>query len=118
MLESDVKVITKPWGKESWLELNERYCFKKININSGARSSFQYHERRKETQYILSGKAEIWLENNKGEIKKMIMGAGEFFTVIPGRKHRVVALTDLTLLEVSTPEVDDVIRLSDDYDRK
>ena len=57
------------------------------------------------------------LKNDKGEIEKKVVNAGQFWTIEPPRKHRIIALTDLVLLEVSTPEVDDVIRLSDDYQR-
>lgn len=108
------KVVQKPWGKEIWLELNDNYCYKRIHINAGTRTSFQYHEKKLETNFIASGEAEIWLENDEGEIIKTKMGPGEYFTVHPPKKHRVIAITDLILMEVSTPEVDDVIRIQDD----
>ncbi len=111
------KIVTKPWGKESWLELNDRYCYKRIYINAGTKTSFQYHEKKIETNYIISGEAEVWLENDKGEIEKKKMKADDFFNVVPPKKHRVIALTDLILQEVSTPEVDDVIRIEDDSER-
>ena len=117
MNEIDAKTVIKPWGKEVWLELNDRYCFKKIYINREHRTSFQYHEKKLETNYIIKGKAEVWLENDQGVIEKKVMKAGDFFTVQPLRKHRVVALTNLILQEVSTPEVDDVIRIEDDTQR-
>lgn len=112
-----MKVVHKPWGKEVWLELNDRYCYKRIYINKGTRTSYQYHEKKLETNFIISGQAEIWLENDEGIVEKTIMNAGEYFTVHPPKKHRVIAITDLILQEVSTPEVDDVIRLSDDTNR-
>ena len=113
-----MKVIHKPWGKEEWLELNNFYCYKRIYINKDYKTSFQYHNKKTETNYIISGTAEIWLENNKNEIIKTIMKENDFFTVLPGKKHRVIAKTDLILQEVSTPEVDDVIRIDDDTNRK
>ena len=70
-----------------------------------------------ETNYIIDGEAEVWLENDAGVVEKKQMKRDDFFTVIPGRKHRVIAKTDLILQEVSTPEVDDVIRIQDDTDR-
>lgn len=70
-----------------------------------------------ETNYIISGTAEVTLEDENGEIKTKIMTKDEFFTILPPRKHRVTAITDLILQEVSTPEVDDVIRITDDYKR-
>jgi dTDP-glucose pyrophosphorylase/mannose-6-phosphate isomerase-like protein (cupin superfamily) len=112
-----VKTIHKPWGKEEWLELNEKYCYKRIYINAGYKTSYQYHNFKRETNYIISGEAEIWLENDNGVVEKRIMKAGEFFNVTPPKKHRVIALTDIILQEVSTPEVDDVIRIEDDSNR-
>tara|TARA_Y100000310_G_scaffold145370_1_gene144706 strand:- start:277 stop:2190 length:1914 start_codon:yes stop_codon:yes gene_type:complete len=112
-----MKTVNKPWGKEIWLELNDKYCYKRIHINKGYKTSFQYHEKKVETNYIIDGKAEVWLENDHGTIEKTVMTSGEHFTVMPPRKHRVIALTDLILQEVSTPEVDDVIRIQDDTNR-
>jgi len=112
-----MKTIIKPWGKEEWLELNDKYCYKRIYINAGYKTSFQYHEHKIETNYIISGEAEIWLENDEGLVEKKTMKAGDFFNVRPPKKHRVIALTDIILQEVSTPEVDDVIRIEDDTNR-
>ena len=112
-----MKVVSKPWGKEIWLELNDKYCYKRIYINAGTRTSYQYHENKLETNYIIDGKAEVWLENDEGVVEKKVMKKDDFFTVIPPRKHRVIAITDIILQEVSTPEVDDVIRIEDDSDR-
>ena len=111
------KIVTKPWGREEWLELNDRYCYKRLYINAGTRTSFQYHNKKSETNYIISGEAEIWLENEKGVVEKEKLKTGDFFSVVPPRKHRVVALTDIILQEVSTPEVDDVVRIEDDSGR-
>jgi choline kinase/mannose-6-phosphate isomerase-like protein (cupin superfamily) len=110
-------VVYKPWGKEVWLELNDRYCYKRIYINAGYKTSFQYHHHKVETNYIISGKAEVWLENDEGIVEKFIMQENDFFNVSPPKKHRVIALTDVILQEVSTPEVNDVIRIEDDTTR-
>ena len=111
------KVVHKPWGKEEWLALNDFYCYKRIYINAGYKTSFQYHEKKHETNYIIKGEAEIWLENNEGNIIKKVMKAGEFFDVHPPKKHRVIAITDIILQEVSTPHVDDVFRINDEFNR-
>jgi choline kinase/mannose-6-phosphate isomerase-like protein (cupin superfamily)/thiamine kinase-like enzyme len=111
------KVVHKPWGKEEWLELNDAYCYKRIYINAGYKTSFQYHEFKKETNYIISGEAEVWLENDEGVVEKKIMRGGEFFNVTPPKKHRVIAITDIILQEVSTPHVDDVFRIDDEFNR-
>jgi choline kinase/mannose-6-phosphate isomerase-like protein (cupin superfamily) len=113
-----MKTIYKPWGKEEWIELNEFYCYKRIYINRGYKTSLQYHNVKVETNYIISGNAEVWIENDEGEITKKIYGPGDFFNVRPPKKHRVIALTDLVMQEVSTPEVDDVVRIDDEFGRE
>ena len=112
-----MKTIYKPWGREEWLELNDKYCYKRIYINAGHRTSYQYHLEKLETNYLIEGEAEIWLENDEGVVEKFKMSKDEYFTVLPNRKHRVIALTDIILQEVSTPQVDDVIRIHDDSER-
>ena len=77
------KVVHKPWGKEEWLELNDAYCYKRIYINAGYKTSYQYHNFKKETNYIIEGKAEVWLEDDEGIVQKKIMSAGDFFNVTP-----------------------------------
>lgn len=111
------KIIHKPWGKEEWLALNEFYCYKRIYINAGYKTSYQYHEFKYETNYIIEGTAEVWLENDEGVVEKKIMCAGDFFDVSPPKKHRIIALTDIILQEVSTPHVDDVFRINDEFNR-
>jgi len=123
--KENLKVIKKPWGRELWLREPSKteqvsgrgYCFKVIYLKSGTRSSFQYHEKKFETSYVISGRAELWLENKDNKIEKTIVKEGDFWSVKPFQKHRVIALTSLVLHEVSTPEVDDVIRISDDSGR-
>lgn len=111
------KIVNKPWGKEEWLALNEFYCYKRIYLNAGHKTSLQYHEFKKESNYIIAGEAEVWLENEKGDIEIFLMGPGSLFNVDPPRKHRVVAITDVILQEVSTPHVDDVFRINDEFNR-
>ena len=94
-----------------------RYCYKRIYINAGTRTSFQYHNKKHETNYLIKGKAEVWLENDNEVIEKFKIKENDFFNVVPPRKHRIIALTDIILQEVSTSEVDDVIRVEDDTNR-
>lgn len=124
--EEGAKVVTKPWGKEVWLNYREgeevgdkekKYVFKKIYVNAGTRMSFQHHERKQEVNFLIAGKVEAWLENEQGEIEKKIVGAGSIWEIFPPKKHRMVALEDSVLLECSTPEVDDVVRHQDDAGR-
>ena len=113
-----MRTIYKPWGKEEWLELNSHYCYKRIYINAGYKTSYQYHLKKYETNYLISGTAELWLEDEHAGVNKTIIHPGDYFNVPPPRKHRIIALTDIILQEVSTPDVDDVIRLDDDTNRK
>jgi mannose-6-phosphate isomerase-like protein (cupin superfamily) len=115
---SPKNTVIKPWGREIWLEHNDFYCYKRIEIHAGHKTIFQFHERKTKTNYIISGDAEVWLENEKGVVEILKMKGGDFFTVSPQRKHRVVAITDLILQEVSTPQIDDGIQVTDDNERR
>ena len=112
-----MKTVSKPWGKEVWLELNNFYCYKRIFINKGFRTSLQYHEHKFETNYIIEGKAEVLLENDDGKMESKIYEVGSGWTVPLNRKHRVIAIESYTALEVSTPHLNDVIRYEDDTNR-
>ena len=112
-----MRTVEKPWGKEEiWAE-TPKYVGKYLHINAGHRLSRQYHERKEETIRVLKGK--LILEVGVGE--NMIftsLSPGEVFHVTPLMVHRFGANDeDVVLVEVSTPELDDVIRLSDDYAR-
>ena len=108
-----MKIVSKPWGREEWLELNDQYCFKRLLINAGHRTSLQYHKQKLETIYVAEGEAEILLDEEWKTVS-----VGDFFTVVPPTIHRIVAKTNLVLHEASTPEVDDVVRLQDDHHRR
>ena len=134
--ESEVKIVTKPWGYgvvgktkgvgELWLNYDKnesvgdkkkRYVFKRLYIKKGTRTSFQYHVKKEETNHLVSGRAEAWFENSKGKIEKSIAIAGDSWSIPAGKKHRIIALTNIVLIEASSPEVDDVVRLADDAGR-
>ena len=72
-MNSNIKIVYKPWGKEHWLELNSKYCYKRIYINAGHRTSYQYHNFKIETNYLISGKAMVWLENDDGIIENYVI---------------------------------------------
>ena len=110
--------INKPWGYEIWLELNEFYTYKIIHINKGHRASLQSHNFKLETIYIISGSAEILLEDENGNLNSRICECGDGWTVLPNRKHRTTAITDYTAVEVSTSQLDDIIRYHDDNNRE
>jgi len=104
--------VVKPWGYEIWFAQTDKYVGKLLYIKKGYRLSLQYHEVKDETLYILSGIVDVTVGNT---VKRMTSGEG--FRIFSGTKHRMEAIEDATLIEVSTPEIDDVVRLEDDYGR-
>jgi len=87
---------------------------KKLYIKKGTRTSFQYHHEKVETNFLIQGTVEAWFEDKKGVIDVKILKAGAIWSIPAGVKHRIVTLEDIVLMESSTPEVDDVIRIEDD----
>lgn len=109
--------VDKPWGHEVWMELNEFYVYKLIHMKAGNQSSLQSHDYKYETNVVIEGEAEVLLENHQGELVSQVFKKGQGWSVPIGRKHRVIAKTDYTALEVSTPHLNDVIRYQDDSGR-
>lgn len=112
-----MEVIEKPWGKEEVVEINDRYMMKKLTMWKGHRCSLQYHCVKRETIYVLSGQLRIVYGENREELSSRVFKAGESITLKPGQVHRMEAVDDTVYIEASTPEMDDVVRLSDDYQR-
>ncbi len=109
--------IDKPWGHEEiWAE-TESYIGKILAIRRDARLSLQYHVVKDESIRVLSGRMRLELEDDAGAIVATELGPGGSARIPSGRKHRFTALEDCELVEVSTPELDDVVRLDDDYGR-
>jgi mannose-6-phosphate isomerase-like protein (cupin superfamily) len=111
--------VEKPWGWELiWAE-SERYCGKLLYVRSGHALSLQYHEVKDESWYVERGRADLELGLVGEEaLERREIGPGDCFRFRPGTVHRVRAIEDLLVVEVSTPELDDVVRLSDDYGRE
>ncbi len=112
-----MRTVEKPWGKEEiWAE-TPKYVGKYLYINDGHRLSRQYHEKKEETIRVLSGS--LLLETGVGpNMVQMILREGEVYHVTPLTVHRFCASgSDVVLVEVSTPELEDVVRISDDYSR-
>ena len=107
----------KPWGFELLFALTPKYAGKVIFVKKGHRLSLQYHKKKDETMYIYAGKARIEIEGSDGQLTSSIAQPGYCIRIPPLTKHRVEAIEDTTLLEVSTPELEDVERLEDDYGR-
>ena len=115
----NVKVVAKPWGEEIWLAHTDRYAGKVLVLRKGHRLSLQYHQRKHEVQYVESGSIKYTLgrHDRPGELREMIAGPGTVVVLPPGSVHRMEALEDSRFFEVSTPELDDVVRIEDDYGR-
>ena len=111
------RIVEKPWGREIWVAVTDRYALKIIEFNARSRSSLQYHDRKHEHVYLDAGRLRVELEDQHGKMVERICEPGDVFEIPPGRKHRVEALVDSRLIEVSTPELDDVVRVEDDYGR-
>jgi len=113
----DVKRVEKPWGYELLYATTELYCGKVIFIRSGEQLSLQFHKTKDETIFVQSGRMELEIGEPGKPVDTEVVGPGRAFRLRPGTVHRMRALEDATVLEVSTPEIDDVVRLEDRYGR-
>ena len=112
-----MQIIKKPWGQEEVIEINEKYMVKKLTMWKDHRCSLQYHNHKKETIYVLSGQLRIISGPDQNNLTGTIYKPGDSITIAPGTVHRMEGAEDSVYLEASTPEMDDVVRLVDDYDR-
>ncbi|HEX2469520.1 MAG TPA: hypothetical protein VHK05_02930 [Candidatus Limnocylindrales bacterium] len=110
--------VDKPWGHELIWAHTDRYVGKVLVIETGKRLSLQRHEIKDESILVRSGMLRLYLEDEDGVVRTHDLAAGEAMRIAPGRVHRFEALERCELIEVSTPELDDVIRLEDDYGRE
>jgi mannose-6-phosphate isomerase-like protein (cupin superfamily) len=115
----DVTRVEKPWGYELIWARTDIYVGKVLFIRAGHSLSLQFHREKDEAWYVQAGRAKLEL-GDVGDpvLKDEVVGAGAAFHYIPGTVHRVTALEDTTILEVSTPQLDDVVRLEDAYGRE
>jgi mannose-6-phosphate isomerase len=112
-----MKIVEKPWGRELWIAHTDQYALKIIEFNKGSRSSLQYHVKKHEHIYVDAGSLQVEQEDEQGTMQVLVLKPGDVIENKPGIKHRVTALEDVRLIEVSTPELDDVVRVQDDYNR-
>lgn len=115
---SSARRVDKPWGHELIWAHTDRYVGKVLVIEAGKRLSLQRHEIKDETIYVVAGRLRLFLEDGDGVVRTEELGPGEFRHVATGRIHRYEAIERCELFEVSTPELDDVIRLEDDFGRE
>ena len=113
----ETQIKPKPWGKEIWFAHTEKYAGKILEIKKGHRYSLQYHKNKQETQYILKGKIKMTYGPTATSLKEIVLNPGDKLDINPGTIHRAEGLEDSEILEVSTPELNDVIKLEDDYGR-
>jgi mannose-6-phosphate isomerase-like protein (cupin superfamily) len=110
------RIVEKPWGYELIWAHTDRYVGKVLHINKGESLSYQYHVVKDETIRLLAGALAMDIEVG-GERRRLELAPGECLHIVPGMKHRMTAIEDCDVLEVSTPELDDVVRLEDRYGR-
>lgn len=117
MGSADYTKVDKPWGYELHWAKTDRYVGKVLHINAGHALSLQYHNRKEETILLWAGHLQFEIEKN-GSLTKLEMKPGDRVHVAPKTVHRMTALQDCDIFEVSTPELDDVVRLEDRYGRE
>jgi mannose-6-phosphate isomerase-like protein (cupin superfamily) len=110
--------VDKPWGHELIWALTDRYCAKILVIETGRRLSLQRHVVKDEWIHVLSGRLRLTLEDDAGTVAERELGPGDSAHVPTGRIHRYGAIERVEVVEVSTPELDDVVRLQDDFGRE
>jgi mannose-6-phosphate isomerase len=109
--------IEKPWGYELIWAHTDRYVGKILHVNEGHRLSLQYHRVKDETIHLWNGRLLLMVDEGQGLIERKL-SPGESYRITPGTHHRMIALSDCDILEASTPELDDVVRLEDAYGRQ
>ena len=109
--------VDKPWGYELRWAITDRYLGKVLHLKRGEALSLQYHERKDECQYVVRGAIDMEVGGPDREMTTHRMRAGDTVHLTPGTRHRLTAIEDTDIFEVSTPEIDDVVRLEDRYGR-
>ncbi|HYK42982.1 MAG TPA: cupin domain-containing protein [Thermoanaerobaculia bacterium] len=115
--------VAKPWGYEIVFAENEKYAGKILHVDAGHALSLQYHERKDETLYVLNGEVTLLVSETDGAteenaLKEVTLTAGQSYRIRPGVRHRMSAAAPCDVVEVSSPELDDVVRLEDRYGRE
>ena len=117
-MSGDITRVEKPWGYELHWAKTERYVGKLIHVNAGHALSLQYHNQKDETIYLHSGRLLFEIQEQGRDLVKREMRPGERVHITPKTVHRMTAIEDSDIFEVSTPELDDVVRLEDRYGRE
>lgn len=109
---SATRTVEKPWGREIWWAVTERYVGKILEVRAGHALSLQFHRQKLESMFFRRGRGRLWLGRREFPVAE-----GDAVTIPPGTLHRILAESDLEIFEVSTPEVEDVVRVEDAYGR-
>lgn len=109
--------VSKPWGSELWFAQTDRYAGKILRVRAGCRLSIQYHEEKDETSYVLSGRVIVSQGDSADQLSARELGPGDSWRNQPRLIHTLEAVEDAEIIEVSTPQLDDVVRLEDRYGR-
>ncbi len=117
MPKQPIQRVEKPWGHELIWAKTQDYVGKILHIKKGQKRSLQYHQKKEETILVYSGKMMFVFEDEKGVMQEIPLSAGEAHHIPTGRKHRMIAVEDCDVFEVSTPQLDDVVRIEDGYGR-
>lgn len=117
MSKVSIQKIEKPWGHELIWAKTKDYVGKVLHIKKGHKLSLQYHRIKEETIIVVKGKMNFVFENDKGILEEILLSEGEAHHIPTGKKHRMIAVEDCDVYEVSTPHLDDVVRLEDSYGR-
>ncbi len=118
MAIQSIRRVEKPWGHEEIWAQTAQYVAKVLVIREGKRLSLQFHRKKEETIRVETGELLLSLEDDSGAMVDHRMKPGDVAHILPGRKHRMTAVTGCRIYEASTPELDDVVRIQDDYARK
>ncbi len=117
-MEEDLpREVSKPWGSELWFAQTDRYAGKILRVRAGCRLSVQFHEEKDETSYVLSGRVIVSQGDSADQLTARELGPGESWRNQPRIVHTLEAVEDAEIIEVSTPQLEDVVRLEDRYGR-
>ena len=113
----EMKTVSKPWGHELIFAHTKDYVGKILVIKAGHQLSLQFHKVKEETIYLQAGEMRFQIEDDHGQLGEVTLLPGQSYHILPNRKHRMIAVKDCEVFEVSTPHLDDVVRLEDSYGR-
>jgi mannose-6-phosphate isomerase-like protein (cupin superfamily) len=117
-MEEDLpREVSKPWGSELWFAQTAIYAGKILRVRAGSRLSVQFHEEKDETSYVLSGRVIVSQGDSADQLTARELGPGESWRNQPRIVHTLEAVEDAEIVEVSTPQLEDVVRLDDRYGR-